>query len=423
MSADAGPARITGVSGGPLLAAEYAELEQLAGHCARAGLGLLAWMRLPASTLVDPELLASAALAPVSFGRVEAALGATALGTDALPFAAARWEAMATKVIAARVLIEEVDRGEVQRLWVDVQEVLLREAPDAGPLDQVTLAAGGAAGLLTSALGARTVGITAGWLGAHLYGPEGSTTTRAVPLAVPGPRHGPYDIADLARHLSALSALSDADHPENDGTIEVQTLVDGDGTIRHVVYLPGTDDLNPFSNDGQVRDMKENIRLLGGEPTAYGAGIVTAMQQAGVRPGEPVLLVGHSQGGMEAVALASHGTPFSVTDVVTFGAPTAQIAHYPAGVQVLSLEHVGDVVPELDGAPSSTDPAQVTVRFDDGVEGLIGNHSFEHYTAGAQAVDASPDPTIRASLAGLHDFLAPGQRATAQVFQITRDVK
>ena len=77
-------------------------------------------------------------------------------------------------------------------------------------------------------------------------------------------------------------------------------------------------------------------------------------------------------------------------------------------------------MPELDGAPASTDPAQVTVRFDDGVEGLVANHSYGHYLAGSRAVDASPDPTIRASLGGLGNFLAPGQHATSQVFQITR---
>ena len=410
MSAD-----ITGVSGGPLLTAEYEQLEQLAGAFAHTGLTMTQWMALPSSTLIDPDLLASAALAAVTFGEVEARLGLTLVGPDSLAAAALSWGELALGVISARAVIEEVDRGEVQRLWTDLQEARFLQAPLADPFGQVTMAAGGDVRLLTALAGAGHVSAAAGWAEDHAGGPETPITVRPVPDAgtTAGPAAGPRDVTDLIRHLGALA-------DQADGSIEVQTLTSPDGTVRHVVYLPGTDDMNPFSHDTQVRDMSENIRLIGGRPTAYGAGILAAMAQAGVRPGQPVLLVGHSQGGMQAVALASHGTPYDVTDVVTVGSPTAQIRHYPAGVQVLSLEHVGDTVPELDGAPSSTDAAQVTVRFEDGTEGLVQNHSYAHYLDGAAAVDASSDATIRSSLSGLGDFLAPGQHVASHVSQITR---
>jgi len=406
-------ADITGVSGGPLLAAEYAQLESLARAFAHAGLVLAEWTALPAATLADPDLLASAALAPGSFAQVEARLGLALVGPDSLTQAATSWAELALGVIAARTVIEEVDSGEVQRLWTDASEVLGLEVPSAHPMDTLTGAIGGDLGLITALLGAGNVRAGAGLLAQH-GGPDGAVTTVPVSLgASPGPAIGPRDLADLTRHLGELAGGAD-------GTIEVQTLTAADGSVRHIVYLPGTDDLNPFSHDTQVRDMTENIRLIGGHETAYGAGILSAMAQAGVRPGQPVLLVGHSQGGMQAVALASHGTPYDVTDVVTLGSPTAQIRHYPAGVRVLSLEHVGDAVPELDGAPAADDPAQVTVRFDDGVEGLVANHSYAHYLAGSQAVDASSDPTIRATLGGLGGFLAPGQQTTSRAFQVTR---
>ena len=75
--------------------------------------------------------------------------------------------------------------------------------------------------------------------------------------------------------------------------------------IRHVVYLPGTDDLatTPWSQDGDVRDLGTNLLLVSGQDNAYQQGILDAMQQAGIRPGQPVALVGHSQGGMEAAAI------------------------------------------------------------------------------------------------------------------------
>jgi pimeloyl-ACP methyl ester carboxylesterase len=404
MSAD-----ITGISGGPVLSAEYDQLERLAGAFAHAGLVLGEWLALPTATLLDPDLVASAALAPVSFAQVEARLGLTMIGPDSLARAAASWAELALGVIAARGVIEEIDSGEVQRLWTDADEVIRLRTAGLPSMDTLTAAAGGGLGLITAALGAANVSAGAGLLAQH-QGRDTAITTRPVTV---GPSAGPRDLADLTRHLGLLADAAD-------GSVEVQTLTAVDGSIRHIVYLPGTDDMNPFSHDAQVRDMAENVRLIAGQPTAYGAGILAAMAQAGVRPGQPVLLVGHSQGGMQAVALASYGTPYDVTDVVTLGSPTAQIRHYPAGVQVLSLEHVGDAVPELDGAPASTDPAQVTVRFDDGVEGLVANHSYGHYLAGSRAVDASHDATIRANVGGLGNFLAPGQHATSHVFQITR---
>jgi hypothetical protein len=416
----AGPrsAHVTGVGGGEVLAATYDDLEQLATTYAHAGLRLLGWAELPASTLVDGELLASAALAPMSFARVEETLLATLVGPEGLPVVAAEWEALAGAIVGAREVIEAADSGVVQRLATDTAEVLRVAAPSLPPTDRTELAIAGTAGLVATGLGDVGVRRLSRWI-SLFYGPETAVTTTPVPLHVTGDDHPPRDVADLARHLGALSDLSDATHPENDGTVEVQTLVGPDGVRRHVVYLPGTDDMDPLSRDGQLRDMQENARLVAGQGTAYAAGVLAALRHAGVRPGEPVLLTGHSQGGMVAAALAAKGSPYDVTNVVTFGSPTAQVAAYPAGVHVLSLEHDGDLVPQLAG-PDAASPDQVIVRFDSGVEGVADNHSFEHYTAGAAAVDASTDPDVVADRDTLSGFLAPGQEVHSQVFRLTR---
>src|SRR5439155_1315285 len=119
---------------------------------------------------------------------------------------------------------------------------------------------------------------------------------------------------------------------------------------------------------------------------------------------DPVLLVGHSLGGMEAAALATRHTGFAITDVVTAGSPTAQVGGFPDGVRVLSLEHRGDVVPLLDGADNPDTVEQTTVSFDDGADStIVGAHGYDHYVAGAAAVDRSADPSITEHLAGLRD--------------------
>ena len=188
----------------------------------------------------------------------------------------------------------------------------------------------------------------------------------------------PADLSALLQHLSAVNDLSGPDHPENNGTVEIQTIASADGTVRHIVYLPGTDDLTttPWSQDGDVRDLGTNLLLVSGQDNAYQQGILDAMGQAGIRPGEPVALVGHSQGGMEAAAMLAHGSPYAVTTVVTAGAPTAYLDGFPPGSHVLSLENQGDVVPLLDGADNADSAEQVTVRFDDHETSVVGNHGL-----------------------------------------------
>jgi hypothetical protein len=258
---------------------------------------------------------------------------------------------------------------------------------------------------------------------AALYS-EGHAVTTPSTLTVPGSHEQPADLAGLLHHLAEVSGLTEA--PGGSGTVEVQTIRAADGSVRHVVYLPGTDDLatTPWSQGADVRDLGTNLLLVSGDDNAYQQGVLDALQQAGVRPGEPVALVGHSQGGMVAAAIASQGSPYSVTHVVTAGSPTAHLDGFPPGTHVLSLENHGDVVPLLDGADNPDSAEQVTVRFDDGTAGVVGDHDLGHYAGGALAVQASDDPSVRAQLASLAQggFVGShtGQEVSSQVFQITR---
>jgi pimeloyl-ACP methyl ester carboxylesterase len=148
------------------------------------------------------------------------------------------------------------------------------------------------------------------------------------------------------------------------------------------------------------------------------------MHQAGIAPTDPVLLAGHSQGGIEAAWIAGHTEDFSITQVVTAGSPVAGMT-LPATTQMLSLEHHGDVMPLLDGEDNGEAVNHVTVGFgfDDHTLDLADNHAMAHYVGGAADVDASTHPSLVAAVAGLHDdgFLT-GETAevTYQAFQITR---
>jgi hypothetical protein len=475
---------ITGITGGVGgTAATYSSMLALAQRFDEAGDRMRGWAAGVTRLAAAPDLVESAPLSPVTFAEAEAALIDAATGVHGVLVSSVDFEADAVAVRATVRALEQCDRLVAEAmhtvdydlgrafgtaLVVATPPLLLTLAGAApvaaaagshlpprerrrlaGDLDvvadtaQETLdrhpgllqhAVDGGGGLLDGLLGG--VGVLTGVAAFHptvadaagdlavLYGAEEPPSVRARhDLSVPLGQTTPRCVADLMRHLDQANALSTADRPGDQGTLEIQTLVADDGSVRRVVYLPGTDDLTtaPWARDDDVRDLATNLRLVAGDPTTYAAGIERAMHEAGIGPHDPVLLVGHSQGGMEAAALLAHGSPFQVTDVVTAGSPLAQVEGYPPGSHVLSLENRGDVVPLLDGADNDGSRQHVTVHFDDHETSVVANHTLAHYVRGAEVVDASPDPSIREQVRALHrrGFLS-GRVTASQVFQVTR---
>ncbi|MFC4783155.1 PGAP1-like alpha/beta domain-containing protein [Nocardioides sp. MAHUQ-72] len=200
----------------------------------------------------------------------------------------------------------------------------------------------------------------------------------------------PHDVQDVVDDLGVVATGT----PH--GVINVQQVVGPDGSVRYIVQLPGTDE---FLDEHAIRNMGSNLDLIAGDSTAYADAIRQAMEAAHVPHDAPVMLVGHSQGGMQAAALA--GDPdfeYHVTHVVTAGSPVAT-SGIPDHVQVLSLENTGDVVPLLDGEANPATAHHTTVQADLH-SGSFGagpgqNHSLSTYSQIAGAVDASDDPSVQ----------------------------
>lgn len=234
---------------------------------------------------------------------------------------------------------------------------------------------------------------------------------------VPGPDEDlpvPGSLRDLVDNLGRTAVL-DAHDPDLEGAVQIQEVVTADGP-RYVVYLPGTDDMSPVPDAGRTaRDMLTNYQLLGGRDDSYTAGVVEAMRKAGLE-GQEVMLVGHSQGGMAAVAMAADpavGADFRISHVVTAGSPTAHVADLPDGTTALHLENRGDAVPWLDGADNPDRPSRVTVRFDAGGSDVAANHGLDRYVLGAEAADRSGHASVDDALASMRraGFLDPGAAA------------
>ncbi len=146
----------------------------------------------------------------------------------------------------------------------------------------------------------------------------------------------------------------------------------GSGQARRwLISVPGTDHMQPQSTQN-VADLESNIREALNLPSAMRVGMVqaihAAMEADGIAPADrvrqKVLICGHSQGGMVAVALAAHSPEevgFTVDAVITEGAPARRLRVRP-DVALLSIEHDQDVVPSLDGTPRRQMDQRVVYR-------------------------------------------------------------
>lgn len=434
---------ITEVVGGSAgIAADYAAIRSLADVCDRIGDLARDWALAAGRALIDPQLLGSAPLAPVSFARVEEALVAAA-GCGVVD--AVVWEADAAGCRLAIGALEEADliaQAAIDALdYVICRQLASPLAPVAwaadrvpdplwdrlvdqlgppgpagpGPLDELVLTHPGVVRHLLNGSGGLLDGLTLGPLPVVAHPTAESAAAEAMSwYDVPGraavsagsstTTGGPTGVAALVAELHRIT-----DRP--DGTIAVQSLPGG----QHVVYLPGTDDLGlPWEFNPDVRDAQTDLTAAAGADHPYLDGVRQALHEAGIGPTDPVLLVGHSLGGMVAMQLA-HDSGFTIAGVVTAGSPDTDAPDVPA----LSLANRGDVVPMLLGNEPQDTIDHVSVQFDDHEASVIGNHDLVHYVAGAAAVDASDNRSIRDLVDGWQPFLAGGP-TVMQEFTITR---
>lgn len=242
--------------------------------------------------------------------------------------------------------------------------------------------------------------------------------------------HGADAAFDAAGPPRSVSDLITGLASRNDGVpgeIDVQVLVtrrsDGTEERRAVVDIPGTKDWSLTTANPDVTGLGSDFRALTGQVTTYEAGVFAALRAAGVEAGDAVLFVGHSLGGMVALAAGRDATAFGYRagGVVTAGAPLGLTAP-PPGVPVLALENAGDVVPHLDGRsdPTSADVVVATVNHPGPTVGAA--HSLrESYLPGARDIDVDSDPSVVAVRERLAPFLNADTRAT-QVYVVGREL-
>lgn len=179
----------------------------------------------------------------------------------------------------------------------------------------------------------------------------------------PVPR-GPLDVRrTVSRPASRPASLDELaarlpDGAEPAGQIRIERYEDAAGP-RWIVYSAGTVTFAADSGD-EPFDLESDVRGVAGTPADAQQAVLQAMADAGIAPGDPVLLVGHSQGALNAMRIAERGE-YDVEGVVQFGGPTEQIPA-PPGVAVLQVVHEQDLVPALGGVAAAAAGGTLTIR-------------------------------------------------------------
>jgi hypothetical protein len=214
------------------------------------------------------------------------------------------------------------------------------------------------------------------------------------------------------------------------GRIEV-IEVDGTGRPAWVVIIPGTqlggtpEGANPFDPAGIAE-------ALGYDSASTAAAIRRALEQAGASPGDRLVAVGYSQGGIHAMNLSKDRAFLAEYDlkfVLTAGSPVGAITPAP-GIRSMHLEHEQDWVPGADGEANPDTRDRVTVTLTNPLEipplkdfGLGPGHRLENYADGATLISTSRDSTLRDSTAALAAVVGTGGTATVSRFTLRRDAR
>lgn len=256
-----------------------------------------------------------------------------------------------------------------------------------------------------------------GWFGLHaaagmvvaLAGPRLlKETPVAVGRADPGvpAARGPTGFADLAARIPP----GGVGKPQ----VRVERYADAAGARRWIVYAGGTVDTG-LGATGEPWDDTSNVQGIAQLDPGSVRATLDALREAGARPGDPVLSVGYSQGGIVATDVVRQGG-YTNAGLVTFGSPTGQMP-VPAAVPNVAVEIREDLIPALGGEPRDAAHGgldRVLVRrtiYDDRhppPDEMLPAHALANYADTARLMDASRDPRLTAMRRRIDEFVGSG---------------
>jgi len=235
---------------------------------------------------------------------------------------------------------------------------------------------------------------------------------------------GPSQFDGVAAIIDALAVAESGRRG-----ILVARITAPDGRRSWLVAVPGVQTWDPVAGKDPY-DLTSAVHAMAGGRPAVAAQVTDALEASGGRRGEPVLLAGHSMGGMVVAGLAADPgfrRRYRVTHVVTAGAPVAHVA-MPRGTRVLSLEHAADVVPALDGRDNPDRARWITLRASgngaqpqgSGSGRGFADHDIAAYRRTATRIDRTGPELLDGWIQGFEAFSEPGSEVRARRFRGTR---
>lgn len=419
----------------------YDALLQLADVFDRSGSELRSLVGLGAEVLRDPAVADSAALSKATHARAEEDVRAATTGKHGLLSRSIELDADALVVRATVLTYQWIDdlreaayetlgavagraigylapnvalggaivsAGliETDALDRDGVAAYLNELAVANPelMDHVTSGGGGlldglqmrsalTAGFVSGESGRQAArgGLRA--LGVDTMRPDSGAALRDVAGGLLAPEV-PVSVAEEASALAAPQVPA--------GVVDLMlTLQELDGRVlvhrtapgRYVAYV-GQPPVVP-AGDGPVR-------LVSGDLSPYATEVARTIAAAVAGDDGPrVMLVGSGAGGAIAAELAAMKAraSFVVDQVVTAGAPAAQVPRLPSSVRMLALEDRADPVALLGSLVNAGEANRTTVVFD-----AAGSSAEGVYVAGARAADAANSEELRTEIDRLREL-------------------
>jgi hypothetical protein len=267
-----------------------------------------------------------------------------------------------------------------------------------------------------SGLGLVGLGTAAGLL-------RGASTTIGTPESVPSVKADrPQPVAAAPTTITELAERIPRTDDNGGRQITIEQYTMPDGSSRAVVLLAGTAEFTIGSDEPW--DMVGNFSAVAGIDSSATAAIDEALRQAGVDAATPIQLVGFSQGGAQAAAIAIDGQ-YNVHSVVAFGAPLGQL-EIPESIPVLAVRHPDDLVASGFGGNelhrpnvfevSNTAFAGQPVPTDKPAPA----HQFDSYLRTAELMDADGSPELRAAIDDMLAFAADAVDGTSTSYLAQR---
>lgn len=212
------------------------------------------------------------------------------------------------------------------------------------------------------------------------------------------PEHRSHEepVRTFADAVAVMEEL-EVDESTDPGMLRIDRITSAEGETAWQVFIPGGQGFDPTN----VHALLHAPAAVASVPTPSVAMVAAALRDAGAVKGEPIVMIGHSHGGITGSLFASDPrlrAEFDVPLVVAAGSPVDR-HEIRADTHVLSIEHTEDVITGADGVGHQTKPGLTRVErtLADSSDpataagsGIHHAHDYPNYVRTAELVDTHP---------------------------------